>query len=969
MSRLAHMPGEWIDRTHEISFTFEGEEYKGFAGDSISAALWARGLRTLGRSFKYHRRRGVLSMANHDVNTLVQAGERPNVRADIEEITAGASYTAVNTHGGVAKDRASLIGLFSRFLPVGFYYKVANSRWLFPLWEAFIRNMSGLGFVQFDHPVVKTAKRYAFCDVLVIGGGPSGLAAALSAANAGAKVILAEENSRLGGSGFYQLGNDPARRAVVKSLVDQVSSHSNISLYTGTYAAGYYADYWVPLIDANKMTKVRARSVVVAAGAYEQPAVFRNNDLPGVMMASAAQRLVYRYAVQPAKTIVVLAANDDGYRAALDMLAAGVKVVAVIDLRPQETDLNLLQALRSQGVECAFSTCVYEAHAGQEGTLSGVTCCPLGDKGEAILAQQRFVSCDGLLMSVGWAPALNLLYQAGTGMSFQEATQQFVPERLPPGIFAAGRVNGLYALDKKIEDGQYAGRQAAAYLNFQTEVGHAPVRERFSPSHPWPIVSHPSGKNFIDFDEDLQLKDFETAVLEGFDNIELLKRFSTNGMGPSQGKHSNMNALRILARFMGKSPQQVGTTTARPFFHPVPMSVLAGRGFSPERRTPLHSRHQALGAVWMAAGVWQRPEYYAKPGKSRLECIAAEVAAVRNGIGLIDVGTLGKLEVHGPDAGEFLERVYTMRYAKLNVGATRYAIMCDETGVVIDDGVVARLAPDLFYFTTTTSGAASVYRELSRLNTIWKLNVGLVNVTGARSAVNIAGARCREVLSKLCDLDFSSQAFPYLAVREGLVAGIPARLMRVGFVGEWSYEIHVPAEFGARLWDAIMQTEPGIVPFGVEAQRLLRLEKGHVIVGQDTDGLTNPFDIGADWAVKFDKPYFVGKRSLKMIAEKPARQRLVGFKLRSGIKGPAPQECHLIIEGGEIIGRITSIGSSEAVGGVIGLAFVPSTHTDTGRLLSIRLSDGNQVQAEVVTRPFYDPKDLRQKELTQEAAA
>ena len=969
MSRLAHIPGEWIDRTQEISFTFEGQQHKGFAGDSISAALWARGLRTLGRSFKYHRRRGVLSLANHDVNTLVQAGDRPNVRADIEEIAAGGSYTAVNTHGGVAKDRASLIGFFSRFLPVGFYYKVANSRWLFPFWEALIRNMSGLGVIHFDRPVVKTAKRYAFCDVLVIGGGPSGLAAALSAAEAGASVMLAEENPRLGGSGFYQLGNDPARRAVVKSLVDRVTSHANIEVRLGSYAAAYFADYWVPLVDGNKMIKVRARSVIVAAGAYEQPAVFRNNDLPGVMMGSAAQRLVYRYAVQPAKTMVVLTANDDGYRVALDMIAAGVNLAAIVDLRAQDTDANLLQSLRSQGVECLLSCCVYEAHAGQEGTLSGVTCCPLNADGEPILAQQRFLSCDGLAMSVGWAPALNLLYQAGTSMSFQDSTQQFIPERLPQGVFAAGRVNGLYALDKKIEDGQYAGRQAAAFLSLSAELGHAPAAERFSPSHPWPIISHPSGKNFIDFDEDLQLKDFETAVLEGFDNIELLKRFSTNGMGPSQGKHSNMNALRILARLMGKSPQQVGTTTARPFFHPVPMSILAGRGFSPDRRTPLHARHEALGAVWMAAGVWQRPEYYAKPGKTRTECIAAEVAAVRSGLGLIDVGTLGKLEVRGPDAGEFLERVYTMRYAKLNVGATRYAIMCDESGVVIDDGVVARLTPELFYFTTTTSGAATVYRELSRLNTIWKLNVGLVNVTGARSAVNIAGARCREVLSKLCDLDFSIEGFPYLAVREGLVAGIPARLMRVGFVGEWSYEIHVPAEYGARLWDAIMETEPSIVPFGVEAQRLLRLEKGHVIVGQDTDGLTNPFDIGADWAVKFDKPYFVGKRSLKMITEKPARQRLIGFKLQSGFTGAAPQECHLIIEAGEIIGRITSIGFSAAVGAHIGLAFVPPTHTEPGQILSIRRSDGSVVQAEVVTRPFYDPKDLRQKEESSEAAA
>jgi sarcosine oxidase subunit alpha len=435
-------------------------------------------------------------------------------------------------------------------------------------------------------------------------------------------------------------------------------------------------------------------------------------------------------------------------------------------------------------------------------------------------------------------------------------------------------------------------------------------------------------------------------------------------MGPSQGKHSNMNGLRILARLTGKEPQQVGTTTARPFYHPVPMSHLGGRGFSPERITPLHSRHEKLGAVWMAAGVWQRPEYYALPGVERIDCIRGEALAVRNAVGIIDVGTLGKLEVIGPDAAEFLERAYISKYAGLKVGMTRYAVMCDETGVVIDDGVVARLADDHFYFTTTTSGAATIYRELARLNTIWKLDCGIVNHTGAFAAVNLAGPKARGVLGKLTDLDLSGTTFPYLGLRETTVAGIPARLMRVGFVGEWGYEIHVPASQGGALWDALIATgnDEGIRPFGVEAQRLLRLEKGHIIISQDTDGLTTPGEAALDWAVKFDKPFFVGKRSLQIIARKPRRQQLAGFMLDAGHSTVAPQECHLLIHEGDIAGRITSIAWSPTLNRHIGLAYMTPELAVVGTRIQFRLSGGALVPATVVPTPFYDPDNLKQKE-------
>lgn len=966
--RLPASSGEWIDRSKPVEFSFEGQTFKGYAGDTISSALWGADVRVLGRSFKYHRPRGVLSLANHDTNALHQWGDQPNVRADVTPLVAGMTLTAVNTFGSLAADKGRFLGKMARFLPVGFYYKAFHTRKLFPMWERMFRAMTGLGAVDLASPPRTTPKAYDFCDVLVIGAGPSGLSAALAAAAQGAEVAVVDENARPGGSAGYQLGNDSGRRRLLAELLAKVAAEPRIRVLTGTYAAGYYKDHWIPLVSVDRMLKMRAGSVVVASGAFEQPAVFRNNDLPGVMLASAAQRLMYRYGVKPVSKAVVLVANADGYRAALDLHAQGIAIAAVVDLRANAGSAQALARTLSQaGVEILPGSCIVEALPGADGLCAGARVATL-QAGGTPSAQAREIACDGILMSVGWAPAANLLYQAGTRMRYDRAVEQFVPEQLPDGVFACGRVNGVHELDRRLADGARAGSYAAASVGFGSASGSALPPEDECPSHPWPIVEHPDGKNFVDFDEDLQLKDFCNAVQEGFDNIELLKRFSTNGMGPSQGKHSNMNGLRILARLTGKEPQQVGTTTARPFYHPVPMAILAGRGFNPERRTPLAGRHDALGARWMPAGAWQRPEFYQVAGKDRLACIRDEVAAVRNGVGLIDVGTLGKLEVIGPQAAEFLERVYTSNYANLKVGMTRYAVMCDESGVVIDDGVVARLADDHFYFTTTTSGAATVYRELSRLNTMWRLDCGIVNHTGAFAAVNLAGPKSREVLATLTGLDLSAAAFPYLAVREAEVAvsggKIPARLMRVGFVGEWGYEIHVPACHGGALWDTLMRAGEGhaIRPFGVEAQRLLRLEKGHIIIGQDTDGLTTPLEVGMEWAVKMAKPFFIGQRSLAAIARKPRKQQLAGICFPVGYTGAVPLECNLVIDGGDIAGRVTSIAFSPSLGRYIGLAFLRPDLASAGSRVSIRLSDGAMVDAEVCATPFYDPDNLKQKE-------
>jgi sarcosine oxidase subunit alpha len=534
-------------------------------------------------------------------------------------------------------------------------------------------------------------------------------------------------------------------------------------------------------------------------------------------------------------------------------------------------------------------------------------------------------------------------------------------------VFAAGRVNGYYDLQDRLRDGERAAGEAASYCGAPQLMGAStlPVRQPVPQSHPYPIFSHPKGKNFIDLDEDIQLKDIEQAVQEGFDNVELLKRYSTFGMGPSQGKHSNLNTLRTLCRLKGERLEAFEMTTARPFVNPVPLGHLAGRIFSPHRETPLHACHQQEGASFMHAGNWLRPEYYRVPGKTRQEAIAAEVETVRERVGVIDVGTLGKLEISGPDATDFIERIYTGRFAKLQVGMSRYVLMCDESGVIIDDGVAARLAPDQFYVTTTTSGSDAVARELRRWALIWGARITLVNATGTYGAMNLAGPRSRQILGSLTEIDLGAKAFPYLGVREGTIAGVPARLLRVGFVGEWGYEIHVPADSAVWVWEQIMAAgKPlGIQPFGVEAQRILRLEKAHVIIGQDTDGLTHPLEAGMNWAVKMDKAYFIGQRSLGILAGKPQTRRLAGFALPKDYSGPLPKECHLVIDGGDIEGRVTSITHSPTLDRVIGMVYVSPAHSRPGTVIHIRVDGGEMIQASIVATPFYDPEGQRQIEV------
>jgi sarcosine oxidase subunit alpha len=951
--RLGPQAGEWIDRERAFDFSFEGESASAFAGDTITSALLAGGRTVLGRSFKYHRPRGVLSAANHDVNVLLDGADAINVRADVTAPREGARYRVVNTRGGVDRDRARFIGALAPLLPVGFYYKAFHRpRALFPWWERLIRQLSGLGEITERHPGLRGTTRRANCDVLVIGMGAAGLAAARELAAHDVSVIVADENARAGGALGHAWDADGSAGAFLAEATAALAAAPRVRLMTGACAAACYADRVVPLVTADGLVVVTARTIIVATGAIEQPAIFHNNDLPGVMLASAAERLVRRYAVAPCERAVVLAGNADAYAATLNLHSAGLGIAAVVDLDDPASRGDLVAEVAARGIRILPRSQVSAAAAGGQ-VLRAVTVAPRGTPGGA---GGEVIPCDGLLMSVGWAPASHLLAQAGATLTYDDALGHARPAALPPGVFAAGRVNGRYALDAKLADGAAAAHEALSHLGLAAGETRRPPPAT-ARSHAWPIVDHPARKNFIDFDEDIQVDDLRVAVREGFDSIELLKRWTTNGMGPSQGKHSNPNAARVLADTLGLPPGAVGATTMRPLYHPVPMGVLGGRRLRPHAASALNGAHDAAGAVWTEVGAWRRPKFYQRrePGSP----VVTEYRAVRERVGIIDVSTLGKFEIRGPDAGRLLDLCYTSAVSKTRTGMTRYLLMVDHRGTITDDGVGARFAEDRFYITAGTSHAVGSYRTLTQVAALYRLDVDIIDLTRHLAGINVAGPQAFELLAPL--LDFDLAALPFLGACEGRVAGFDARFMRVGFVGEYGVEIHLPYADAPALWTRLLAAgaSRNILAFGVDTQRLLRLEKGHLIVGQDTDGVMHPFETPLAGLVNFTKGNFVGRTACEYLRGR-AQRAIVGFEVELPDPSLVIEECHLVIDNGRIAGRVTSVGHSPTLGRTIGLAVLEG-YAETPARLAIRVGGARMVDARVVPACFYDPDNARQR--------
>jgi sarcosine oxidase subunit alpha len=969
INRLPTSIGLFVNQNETVAFSFEGKTYTGLAGDTIASALAANNVWLLSRSFKYHRPRGMMSMAGLEANTLVQLEGEPNVAADRRKITPNLQVSGQNYNGSLENDKDAKVGTFSKFMPVGFYYKAfyrPKGIWQ-KFWEPVIRKRAGLGKINFNTPHNYFDKSYKFCDVAVIGSGPAGLNAALVAAKAGAEVILIEQESLLGGSLNYSRfdAEGTVASAMRNELIEAVITQPNIEVLTNAVCNAWFADNWLPIIQGNRMYKLRAKEMVLASGKMEQPAIFHNNDLPGILLGSAAQRLIRLYGVRPGQRAVILTANDDGYATALDLFENDVEIVAIADLRTSPAASSVYKKAQEINIPILTGHTVFSAEPrADKNHIERVELKEIIGQGQCAEVSSHY-DCDLLCVSIGFTPTYQLALQSGGKISYDDDSARFSITQLPNSLHLAGAVNGYNELSSLIDSGKQAAKTACNNLgltvqDITSQQTTTSISNTYG-NHPWPIFPHPKGKEFVDLDEDLQYADIVNACKDGYSELELVKRYSTVGMGPSQGRHSALATARIVADQTQRTVAEVGVTTARPPFRAEKLGVIAGRSFDPERLTAIHHRHKELGAQMITAGVWWRPAYYGQ-SQNRDQCIRNENLTIRNNVGLIDVSTLGGLEVRGPDAAEFLNRMYTFAYAKQKVGMSRYLLMTNPAGTIIDDGVACRFSNEHFYVTATTGGVDNVYRTMLWWNTQWRLDVDVTNVTTAYAGVNIAGPNSREVLHQIChDIDLTPEEFPYLAVREGTVAHIPARLLRVGFVGELGYEIHVPSSQGEALWDALLEAgkEHNIQPVGIEAQRLLRLEKGHIIVSQDTDAMTTPQEVHMTWAIAKKKPFFVGGRSLQLLDNHPSDRKLIGFAIDTE-QNEIPKESNIILDGNNIVGHITSIAHSPSLNKIIGLAYAKAG-TEPGMQINIKLSSGAVTQAQVVEMPFYDPDNKRQE--------
>jgi sarcosine oxidase subunit alpha len=944
---LALLPseGRYVNRDRTLTFTFQGQTIPALEGQTIGAALYAAGVRTFSRSFKYHRPRGLLCVSGDCPNCLMRVDGRPNVRTCVEPARQGQVVNGQNAWPGLDFDLLRTFDRLDYFLPAGFYYKRFHKpRWLWPVFEHAVRHIAGLGHIDVrERPTGDPEVEHLHTGVCVIGAGPAGLAAAAAAAAAGADVVLLEREREVGGHLLYSLGSTSEMDPQVRTLTGR-----RARVLCETTAFGLYEGNLVGAFQRDRLLKIRAGQVIVCTGDRQRPFLFANNDLPGIFLGRGVQRLARLHGVRAGQKAVVLTDNRDGYDLAYDLHRFGIEVVTVLNPNPE-----------GDGVARPFQVwpgCIVLRARGRS-RLRGVDMARINAAGQVEPGTERTLACDLLCVATMPVPANELLHQGG--MRFTYEGGRWVPTRSVPGLWAAGSVLGTWGLGALVPEGERAGRLAAAALGH----GSIPVNGEplAAPSMPPSAfrLPHSDKKCFVCFCEDVTPKDIAQSIAEGFDHIETLKRYATVGMGPCQGKMCGQSATEVCALMTGRTITTVGTTTSRPPVVPVELAVLAAeRRHHPIRRTPMHHWHQAHGARWTDAGQWKRPESYGDT--------VAEVRAVRNGVGLIDVSTLGKIDVIGPDAVTLLERIYVNGWADLAVGRTRYGVMCTEEGIVFDDGVVGRLGPEHFYLTATTGNAEAVFQWLELWRTTWRLNVTLLNLTSALAGANLAGPRSRDVLARLTTLDLSPAAFPYPALRQAEVAGVPCRLLRVGFVGELGYEIHCASAHGLYLWEALAAAgaDQGLKPFGVEAQRILRLEKGHIIIGQDTDALANPFGAGFGKMIRFAKPQFHGRESLARFRDMGPRLKLIGFRIPDGTVRAGDNAWARGLEGCQVVersrsvGRVTSARFSPTLGSYLGLAWVPENR-NTDRLL-IR-SNGTDLVAQIVPTPFYDPDGARLK--------
>ncbi len=990
--------GGRINRAIALSFTFNGKTYSGFQGDTLASALLANGVHFVARSWKYHRPRGIVTADVAEPNAIVQletgAYTVPNARATEIELYQGLVATSVNAKPSIENDRMAVNQKIARFIPAGFYYKTFMwPRKFWPKYEEVIRDAAGLGKAPEHLDADRYDKCFAHCDVLVVGGGPSGLAAAHAAGSSGARVILVDDQPELGGSLLSTRADIDGAPGLkwAQRIEAELRAMPEVKILSRSTAFGYQDHNLVTVtqrltehlpVSMRKskgtrelMWKVRAKRVILATGAQERPIVFGNNDLPGVMLASAVSAYINRFAVLPGRNAVVFTNNDTGYQCALELKASGAQVT-VVDPRLIDEKGVLQAQARKYGVKVLNGSVVTAARGKLRVASVEISAFSAGKVG----VKQTELTCDLLAMSGGWSPILHLFAQSGGKAHWHDEKLCFVPGKAMQAESSVGGCAGEFTLARSIRFAVDAGVDAARAAGLivarpnpvqVTEISEAPVMPLWLVGGREMATRGP--KQFIDYQNDVSAADIFLAAREGFESVEHVKRYTAMGFGTDQGKLGNINGMAILAQALNKTIPETGTTTFRPNYTPVTFGTFAGRELGefldPVRKTAVHEWHVENGAEFEDVGNWKRPWYYPKKGEDMHAAVARESLATRTSVGILDASTLGKIDIQGPDAAKLLNWVYTNPWSKLEVGKCRYGLMLDENGMIFDDGVTVRLADQHYMMTTTTGGAARVLTWLERwLQTEWPdMRVRLASVTDHWATFAVVGPNSRKVLQKVCrDIDFANAAFPFMSYREGTVAGAASRIMRISFSGELAYEVNVPANVGRAVWEALMAAgaEFDITPYGTETMHVLRAEKGYIIVGQDTDGSMTPYDLGMGGLVAKSKD-FLGKRSLtRSDTSKPNRKQLVGL-LTEDASLVVPEGSQIVAGAfsgntAPMLGHVTSSYFSPILKRSIAMAVIKGGLDKIGESVMIPLANGKQMSAKITSSVFYDSEGARQ---------